>query len=136
MAAQKGKEILIKTDISGTQTLIGGMQAKSMKINNGTTEVSATDSPDTWRELLEGANTQSLSITGSGVLKNTAGQAEVVTASMANTPLDMEFVVPGLGTFACAKMMVSGLDINGGNTGEAKFSGTFESGATVTFAAA
>lgn len=133
MSAQKGKEILIKCAVGGVQTLIGGMQAKSMKINNGTTEVSATDSPDTWRELLEGANTQSLSITGSGVLKSTAGQMEVVEASMNNSPLDMEFIVPGLGTFACSKMLSSGLDINGGNTGEAKFSGTFESGATVTF---
>lgn len=136
MGAQKGKEILIKCDIAGTQTLIGGMQAKSMKISNGTTEVSATDSPDMWRELLEGANTQSMSITGSGVLKDTAGQAEVVTAAMANTPLDMEFIVPGLGTFACEKMLISGLDINGGNTGEGKFSATFDSGATVTFTAA
>ena len=136
MAGQKGKDILIKVSVAGAMALIGGMQAKSLKINNGTTDISATDDPDTWRRLLAGANTQSLSITGSGVLTDSAGQAAIAEAALANTFLDMEFIVPGMGTFSCDAMAVSGLDINGGNTGEAKFSGTFESGSSVEFTAA
>jgi TP901-1 family phage major tail protein len=135
MSAQKAKELLLKTDVSGTMELVGGMKAKSIKINNGMTDITATDSPGTWRELMPEANTQSLTVTGSGVFKSTAGHNEVMDAALANTFVDMEFVVPGFGKFT-GSFAVPSYDWTGGEQGEVSFSTTFESAGAVTFAAA
>lgn len=132
MAAQKGREILIKMQISGVYTTIAGMRQKSMRLSDGHSDVSDADSPGRWREMLAGTGLFSMSISGSGPFKDAASEAQVVTNFLAGATPNFQFIVPGLGTFQGA-FVITGLDFGGDHQGEVSRSMAFESAGEITF---
>lgn len=137
MAAQKGREILIKADVAadGNFVTIGGMRSKSLSINEETVDVTDSDSANSWRELLAGAGVKNASISGSGVFKDSASEAQILTWKMAGTHPDLQFIVPSLGTFE-GEFAIPSLEYSGEYNGEAQFSMSFDSAAEITFTAA
>ena len=69
MAAQRGKALLLKIDVSGTMTTVGGMRSTSMTLNDEAVDISNKDS-GSFRELLPAGGIQSMTITASGVLSH------------------------------------------------------------------
>lgn len=137
MAAQRGKDILIKVDTNGSGTFgtIGGMRSKSITLNKETVDVTDSDSVGQWRELLTGAGVKSASISGSGVFKDSANEALILTNFNTDVIAEYQFIVPGLGTFE-GLFDVTSLEYSGEYNGEAQFSMSFESAGQVTFTAA
>jgi len=74
MAAQNGKDLLIKLDItgSGSFTTIAGLRATRISFNAESVDVTSLESQGGWRELLGGAGVKSATISGSGVFRDDA----------------------------------------------------------------
>lgn len=131
MAAQKGREILIKRHDGTSQVTIGGMRAKSIRIN-GAQAADVSDSDSTWRELLAGAGLKSVSFQGGGVFKDSAPENGILQDILNDVSKVMQFIVPGLGTFE-GTFIIQNLEYSGGHEGELNYSGSWESTGTVTF---
>jgi TP901-1 family phage major tail protein len=147
MAAQKGKDVLIKINTSGsTYVTVGGLRSSSITLNDETVDITNKDSLGT-RTLLAGAGVNSISISGSGVFTDStsevlvrtsfAGQQPTSDGSSLQTPAfkNFQFLVPDLGTYT-GSFQISSVEYSGEHNGEATYSMSFESAGYVTFAAA
>lgn len=146
MAAQKGLDMLLKMDISGTQTTVGGLRSTSITMNDEAVDVTNKDSLGT-RTLLAGAGVNSISISGSGVFTDSACEVAVRAAfnlqqntsdgSSAQTPAfeTFQFLIPNLGTYT-GTFMIASIEYSGEFNGEVTYSMSFESAGYITFAAA
>ena len=132
MAAQRGKDVLIRASVSSVMTTVAGMRTKTLAINSETVDVSDSGSTGEWRELLASAGIKSMTITGAGVFKDTASEAEMVALTLSAALNQTEFVYPGLGTFS-GLFQVSQCELSGEYNGEAAYSFTFESAGVITF---
>lgn len=137
MAAQTGKDMLLKVDSDGAGTFvtIGGLQAKSFALNNSQVDITNDDSTNRWRELLAGAGVKSVSASGTGVFVDDAAITTVVTYAMADTQRDWQVIVPDLGTFEGA-FQIGGLELSGDHDAEVSQNITIESAGAITFTAA
>jgi len=136
MAAQPGREVLIKISIAGTPTTIGGMRAKSISLNDGQVDATDSDSAGRWRELLAGAGVRSAEISGSGVFKDSAGEQAMMSNFFAGTHPSMQFVIPGLGTISGVFQITQLQPGSGNHDNEVNFSASFASAGEITFTAA
>ena len=144
MAAQKGLDVVVKMNVSGSQTTIGGMRSTSITLNDESVDITNKDSNGT-RTLLAGAGVNSVSISGSGVFTDDAGEVAVRAAfqaqqnttngTNAQTPAfeTFEFTIPHLGTYT-GKFQITSLEYAGEYNGEATYSMSFESADYITFA--
>lgn len=132
MAAQKGKEILIKRDSGGSVFVtVGGMRSKSIQINGSPADVTDSDSAG-WRELLAGAGVKTVSISGSGVFKDSAPENGLRSDIMSDLPGVYQFIVPGMGTFQ-GTFHITNWQLGGGHTDEVQWSASFENSGEVAF---
>ena len=144
MAAQKGLDVLMKIDISGTKTTIVGLRSTSITLNDESVDITNKDSLGT-RTLLAGAGVNSISISGSGVFTDSTAEVAVRTAYQAqqNTTngssaqtaafTSFEFSMPDLGTYT-GPFQITSLEYAGEYNGEATYSMSFESAGYITFA--
>ena len=80
MAAQRGKDLLIKLDMgAGAFETIAGLRATRISFNAETVDVTNLDSAGRWRELLAGAGVRSAAISGSGVFRDEGTDEEQQT---------------------------------------------------------
>ena len=145
MAAQKGLDMLIKMDISGTQTTIGGLRSSSISLSDESLDVTNKDSSGT-RTLLAGGGVNSIAISGSGVFTDSASEVALRTSYQAqqNTTNGsssqtaafetFQFLVPNLGTYTGA-FNITSLEYAGEYNGEVTYTMSFESAGYITFAA-
>ena len=146
MAAQKGLDVLMKIDISGTKTTIGGLRSTSITLNDESVDITNKDSLGS-RTLLAGAGVNSLSVSGSGVFTDSAAEVAVRTAFQAQQNTSdgssgqtaafesFQFIIPNLGTYT-GNFQITSLEFSGEYNGEATYSMSFESAGYITFAAA
>ncbi len=145
MAAQKGKDVLIKINTtSTTYVTIGGLRSSSITLNDESVDITNKDSNGT-RTLLAGAGVNSISISGSGLftddtaeqLVRTSFQAQQNTSdgSSAQAPAykNFEFVIPDLGSYK-GSFQIASIEYAGEYNGEATYSMSFESAGYITFA--
>jgi TP901-1 family phage major tail protein len=135
MAAQRGRDILIKAETAaGVWTSIGGLRSKSISLNEGMVDASDGDSPNRWRELLEGAEIRSASISGGGIFKDSVGEGFMRSQWFAGTHPRLQFIIAGMGTLE-GKFQITKLDYSGDYNKEAQYSMSFESNGEITFTA-
>ena len=79
MAAQQGLDMLLKIDISGTLTTVGGLRSTSITMSDESVDITNKDSLGT-RTLLAGGGVNSVAISGSGVFTDVASEVAVRTA--------------------------------------------------------
>lgn len=134
MAAQKGRDVLIKVDTDGMGTFetVGGLRSRSISFNSETVDVTDGDSVNQWRELLEGAGIKSATITGSGIFKDSASEEDVRGNFFGGLIVDHQFIIPDFGTVEGA-FQITALDYAGEYNGEATYSMTFESAGELTW---
>ena len=134
MAAQLGKSLLLKKDISGTMTTIGGLRSTSMTLNDEMVDITNKDS-GSQRTLLPSGGILSMSISGSGVFTDTAAEQNLRSQYGTSTFGTYNVIVPDLGTYA-GTFQLTTLEYSGEHNGEVTYSLTLESSGAVTFSAA
>ena len=82
MAAQKGKDILLKIGDGATPevfTTVAGLRARTISLNAKSVDATDSDSTGRWRELLAGAGVRQASVSGSGILRDAASDAAMAS---------------------------------------------------------
>ncbi len=135
MAAQKGKDLLVKLSSNGTTfTTVAGLRARSVTINAETVDITTQESSGQWRELLEGAGQKHARISGSGIFKDAASDAEVRGVAFQGAIKTWQIIVPDFGTIA-GPFQITTLEFSGRHDGEVTFDLTLESAGELTFTA-
>lgn len=137
MAAQKGKDLLLKVDSdgSGTFATIAGLRTRTLTFNAESVDVTHAESAGQWRELLAGAGVKSARLTGAGIFKDAASD-EIVRSYMFNgTIRHWQVVIPDFGTVE-GPFHIGSFDLTGRHDGEVTFEISLESAGELTFAAA
>lgn len=136
MTAQKGKDLLLKLDETGTGTFetVAGVRASRISFNADTVDVTTTDSAGQWRELLAGAGVRNAAVSGSGVFKDAASDAALRRVFFDATAPSFEMVIPDFGTVT-GPFQISSLEYAGNHDGEATFEIALASAGEIVFAA-
>ena len=136
MAAQNGRDLLIKMDMTGNGAFetIAGLRASRLSFNAETIDVTSLESQGGWRELLGGAGVRSASISGSEVFRdaNTDGRARQIFFD-AEVPR-FQVVIPDFGTVE-GPFQITALEYAGSYNGEATYEVTMASAGALTFVA-
>jgi TP901-1 family phage major tail protein len=137
MAAQKGKDLLLKVDSdgAGTFTTVAGLRSRAIAFNAETVDVTHQESAGQWRELLEGAGIKTARITGAGIFKDAASDALVRSYVFNGTIRDWQVIIPDFGTVE-APFQITSFELTGRHDGEVAFELALESAGELTFAAA
>lgn len=136
MAAQKGKDLLIKIDETGGGVFatVAGLRSRTLAFNAEQVDITHQESAGQWRELLEGAGVRSARITGAGVFKDSASDELVRELFFAGTIRAWQVVIPDFGTVA-GPFQITSLEMNGRHDGEIGFELGLESAGLLTFTA-
>ena len=134
MAAQKGKDLLIKIAGGGGFTTVAGLRTRRIAFNAETVDVTHAESAGRWRELLEGAGVRRASVSGRGLFRDAASDALMRQTFFNGTIAAFQIVVPDFGTIAGAFQLAS-LEFAGEHNGEVTYEMTLESAGELTFAA-
>ena len=79
MAAQKGKDLLLKIDTTGSGSFatVAGLRSRQIAFNAESVDITDADSSGRWRELLAGAGAKRASVSGSGIFRDASTDATV-----------------------------------------------------------
>ncbi|THD74646.1 phage major tail protein, TP901-1 family [Thalassobius vesicularis] len=136
MAAQNGKDLLIKVDLTGDGSFatIAGLRATRVSFNAESVDVTSLESQGGWRELLGGAGVKSAAISGSGVFKdaNTDERARQIFFD-SETP-DFQVIIPDFGVVEGA-FQITSIEYSGSHNGEATYELSMASAGALTFTA-
>ena len=137
MAVQKGKDLLLKVDTTGSGgfTTIAGLRTKSIGFNANTVDITDSDSSGRWRELLAGAGVRNAAVSGTGIFKDTSADGTVRDMFFNGEVRDWQVVVPDFGTVE-GPFQLTALEYRGEHAGEVVFEMTLASAGAVTFTAA
>ncbi len=137
MAAQKGKDLLLKVDSDGLGAFatVAGLRSRGIAFNAETVDITHTESVGRWRELLEGAGVKTARVTGSGIFKDAASDATVRAYVFNGTIRRWQVVVPDFGTVE-GPFQITSFELTGRHDGEVAFEIALESAGEMTFAAA
>jgi TP901-1 family phage major tail protein len=136
MAAQKGKDLLLKVDAdgAGTFTTVAGLRTRTIAFNAETVDITHTESAGRWRELLEGAGSKHARISGAGIFKDAASDALLRQYIFAGTIRNWQVVVPDFGIVQ-GHFQIATFEFTGRHDGEVGFDITIESAGELIFTA-
>jgi TP901-1 family phage major tail protein len=135
MAAQKGKDLLLKIDDgAGGFTTMAGLRTRQLALNAESVDVTNAESAGRWRELLAGAGVRRAGITGSGVFKDEASDARLRQVFFDGEIRSYQVVVPDFGRIE-GPFQITGLEYRGDHAGEVTFEMSFESAGELIFTA-
>ncbi|MCU0912078.1 MAG: phage major tail protein, TP901-1 family [Rhodobacteraceae bacterium] len=136
MAAQSGKDLLLKIDMNGTGTFetIAGLRATRISFNAETVDVTSLESQGGWRELLAGAGVKSAAISGSGVFKDANTDERARAIFFDGQMPDFQVVVPDFGIIE-GPFQITAIEYAGSHNGEATYELSMASAGQLTFTA-
>lgn len=134
MAAQKGKDLLVKIHDGAGYVTVAGLRSRRIAFNAETVDITHAESAGRWRELLEGAGVKRAAVSGRGLFKDEATDALVRAAFFDGAVKNYQIVIPDFGTIAGAFQIVS-LEFAGEHNGEVTYELSLESAGALTFAA-
>lgn len=135
MAAQKGKDLLVKIDDgTGVFVTIAGLRTRRLSLNADTVDATDAESVGRWRELLGGAGVRRASLAGNGVFKDQASDALVRQVFFDGAIRDWRIVIPDFGVIS-GPFQISSLDWRGEHAAEVTFDIALESAGALTFSA-
>jgi TP901-1 family phage major tail protein len=135
MAAQKGKDLLVKMHDGAGFVTVAGLRSRRIAFNAETVDVTHAESAGRWRELLEGAGVKRAGISGRGLFKDAASDALVRQAFFDGAVKTCQVVIPDFGTVEGA-FQVTSLEFAGEHDGEVTCELSLESAGALAFAAA
>ena len=136
MAAQSGKDMLLKLDATGSGSFVtvAGLRTRSLSFNAATVDVTDSDSAGRWRELLSGGGMKRASVSGSGIFKDQASDEAVRGLFFGGTTCPWQLVIPGFGTVS-GPFQITALQFSADYAGEVTFDLALESAGEVSFTA-
>ncbi len=134
MAAQNGKDLLIKIDMTGDGLFetAAGLRATRISLNAETVDVTSLESEGGWRELLGGAGVRTASLSGSGVFKDATTDERARQIFFDGETPDFQIVVPDFGTLTGA-FQITSIEYAGSHNGEATYELSMASTGRLTF---
>ncbi|MDF2142382.1 phage major tail protein, TP901-1 family [Paenirhodobacter sp. CAU 1674] len=136
MAAQNGKDLLIKLDLTGGGQFetIAGLRATRISFNAETVDVTSLESQGGWRELLGGAGVRSAAISGSGVFKDAATDERARQIFFDGEVPDFQVIIPDFGIVQ-GPFMITAVEYAGSHNGEATYELSMASAGALSFTA-
>jgi len=136
MAAQNGKDLLIKVDMTGGGQFetLAGLRASRISFNAETVDVTSLESQGGWRELLSGAGVRSAAISGSGIFRDETTDERARQLFFDGVTPSFQVVIPDFGIVE-GPFQVTGLDYAGNHNGEATYEVSLASAGALTFTA-
>ena len=137
MAAQKGKDLLLKIDGAGTGTFttVAGLRSRTLAFNAESVDITHQESAGQWRELLGGAGVRSARLTGAGIFKDAASDEMMRAAFFDGAIRTYQVVIPDFGTVE-GPFQINSLELTGRHDNEVGFEISLESAGQLTFTAA
>lgn len=134
MTAQRGKDLLIKLDMSGAGSFdtIAGLRASRITFNAETVDVTNLASEGRWRELLSGAGVRSAAITGSGVFRDEATDERARAIFFSGEIPSFQVIIPSFGVIS-GPFQITSLEYSGQHDGEAVYELTMNSAGALAF---
>lgn len=135
MAAQKGKDLLLKIDSGeGGFVTVAGLRTKRLAFNSETVDVTDADSAGRWRELLGGSGVQRASVSGAGIFKDAQSDGLIRTGFFSGAIAGWQLAIPGFGVVE-GPFQVTALEYTGNHDGEVTFDIALESAGAISFEA-
>ncbi len=136
MAAQNGKDLLIKLDLTGggLYTTIAGLRATRISFNAETVDVTSLESQGGWRELLGGAGVRSATVSGSGVFVDSATDDRARQIFFAGSVETFQVIIPDFGIVE-GPFQITSIEYAGTYNGEATYELALASAGALTFTA-
>jgi TP901-1 family phage major tail protein len=134
MAAQKGKDLLVKIADGAGFTTVAGLRTRRLAFNAETIDVTDAESVDQWRELLDGGGIKRASVSGRGLFKDAATDALMQQKFFGGAVVNYQIVIPSFGTVQ-GPFQIASLDFAGEYNGEVTYDLALESAGALTFTA-
>lgn len=135
MAAQSGKDMLLKLDSdgSGSFVTVAGLRTRALAFNAASIDITDAESAGRWRELLSGGGIKRAAISGAGIFKDQASDASIRSLFFAGTIRNWQLILPDFGTIEGPFQIVA-LEFSGDHAGEVTFELALESAGALSFA--
>jgi TP901-1 family phage major tail protein len=136
MVAQKGKDLLLKVDLTGSGMFetVAGLRATRITFNAETVDVTTLESAGGWRELLSGAGVRSASISGSGVFRDADTDERTRQIFFDGEVPKFQVIVPDFGIIQ-GMFQITSLEYAGNHDGEASYELSLASAGVLSFTA-
>jgi len=136
MAAQSGKDMLLKLDSTGAGgfVTVAGLRTRTLAFNAAAIDITDAESAGRWRELLAGAGVKKASVSGSGIFKDQASDAAIRGLFFGGTIRNWQLVLPDFGVVEGA-FQITALEFKGDHAGEVTFDLALESAGALAFTA-
>lgn len=136
MAAQSGRDLLVKVDMDGNGVFetMAGLRATRLSFNAEQVDVTSLDSAGGWRELLAGAGVKSAAISGSGIFRDAATDERARQIFFDGGTPDFQVVIPDFGIVEGA-FQITAIEYAGTHDGEATYEMSMASAGALTFTA-
>ncbi len=134
MAAQKGKDLLLKIADGASFVTVAGLRAQRLSFNAESVDVTHAESVGRWRELLAGAGVKRAAVSGRGLFKDAASDALMRQSFFDGVINVFQIVIPDFGTVEGA-FQLTGLEFAGEHDGELTYDLALESAGALTFSA-
>jgi TP901-1 family phage major tail protein len=134
MAAQKGRDLLLKIDVTGggSFTTVAGLRTSSLSFNAQSVDSTSQESVGAWRELLAGAGLKSAGLRGQGIFKDAASDATLRGYFFNSTIVNWQAIIPDFGIIQ-GLFQITALEFSGRHDGEVTFDLSMESAGPLTF---
>jgi TP901-1 family phage major tail protein len=135
MAAQRGKDLLLKLDMgSGVFETVAGLRATRISFNADTVDVTNLGSDGRWRELLAGAGVRTAAVSGSGVFRDAVTDERARAIFFAGEIPVFQVIVPDFGIVE-GPFQITSIEYSGQHDGEATYEISLASAGAVSFQA-
>jgi TP901-1 family phage major tail protein len=135
MAAQSGKDMLLKLDQDGSGNFItvAGLRTRALAFNAAAIDITDAESAGRWRELLAGGGIKRAAVSGSGIFKDQGSDALIRQLFFAGTIRAWQLILPDFGTIEGPFQIVA-LEFSADHAGEVTFELALESAGELGFA--
>lgn len=138
MAAQKGKLVLLKADLTGDSpqvfTTIAGLRTTTWTVNGEDVDVTTKDD-NGWQQRLSGAGVRSLSVSASGIFQDSAGEETIRQWAFDQSINLFQITFENGDTLEC-RFQISNYERTGDHDGAETYSLTLSSDGTPVYTAA
>lgn len=136
MAAQSGKDLLVKVDMDGNGVFetIAGLRATRLSFNAEQVDVTSLESAGGWRELLSGGGVKSAAISGSGIFRDAVTDERARQIFFDGTTPGFQVVIPDFGIVEGA-FQITAIEYAGSHDGEATYEMSMASAGALSFTA-
>lgn len=132
MAAQKGKDMLLKLADGENFVTVAGLRTRRLAFNSEAVDVTDADSAGRWRELLAGAGVQRASLSAAGIFKDSTSDGLIRSLFFAGAVSAWQMAIPDFGTIM-GPFQVTALEYTGSHDGEVTFDIALESAGLIQF---